>query len=63
MTQLGRLYEKEKIEYGNQKAKEAAKEMAVKMLEEGIDVIKIMKITGLTEEDLLQLQKDETITV
>ena len=63
MTQLGRLYEKEKIEYGNQKAKEAEKEMAVKMLVEGIDIIKIMKITGLTEEDLLQLQKDETITV
>lgn len=37
--------------------------MAAKMLEEGIDIIKIMKITGLTEEDLLQLQKDETITV
>lgn len=59
MTQLGRLYEKEKIEYANQKTKE----MAAKMLEEGIDIIKIMKITGLTEEDLLQLQKDETITV
>lgn len=58
MTQLGRLYEKEKIEYANQKTKE----MAVKMLEEGIDIIKIMKITGLTEEDLLKLQKDESIT-
>lgn len=63
MTQLSMLYEKEKIEYGNQKAKEAAKEMAVKMLEGRIDIIKIMKITGLTEEELLQLQKDETITV
>ena len=63
MTQLSMLYEKEKIEYGNQKAKEAAKERAVKMLEGRIDIIKIMKITGLTEEELLQLQKDETITV
>lgn len=63
MTQLGRLYEKEKIEYGNQKAKEAEEDMAVKMLEEGIDIIKIMKITGLTEEDLIRLQKAETVTV
>ena len=56
---LKEILEKEKIEYANQKTKE----MAAKMLEEGIDIIKIMKITGLTEEDLLQLQKDETITV
>lgn len=57
MTQLGRLYEKEKIEYGNQKTKE----MAVKMLEEGIDIIKIMKITGLTEEDLMRLQNEASL--
>ena len=62
MTQLGRLYEKEKIKYGNQKAKEAKQEMAVKMLEEGIDIIKIMKINCFTEEELLKLQKDESIT-
>ena len=67
MTQLGRLYEKEKIEYANQKAeataKKVTKEMALKMLEEEVDIITIMKVTGLTEEALLQLQKDETITV
>lgn len=63
MTQLGRLYEKEKIEYGNQKAKEAEKEMAVKMLEEGIDIIKIMKVTGLSEEELIKLQKKASVTV
>lgn len=63
MTQLGRLYEKEKIEYGNQKAKEAAKEMAVKMLEEGIDIIKIMKVTGLSEDELIRLQKEASVTV
>ena len=45
MTQLGRLYEKEKIEYGNQKTKE----IAVKMLEEGIDIIN--EITGLQQEE------------
>lgn len=53
MTQLSMLYEKEKIEYANQKTKE----MAVKMLEEGIDIIKIMKITGLTEEELVKFQR------
>lgn len=61
MTQLGRLYEKEKIEYGNQKTKEAEKDMAVKMLEEGIDIIKIMKITGLAEEDLIKLQNEASL--
>ena len=58
MTQLGQLYEKEKIEYGNQKIREMAKSM----LDEGIDFVKIMKVTGLTEDELLRLQ-DEAITV
>lgn len=51
MTQIGQMYEKEKIEYGNQKVRDMAKAM----IEEGIDIIKIMKITGLTEEELLRL--------
>lgn len=66
MTQLGRLYEKEKIEYANQKAKETSiKErarMAKSMLDEDIDMIKIMKITGLTETELLRLQ-EKSLTV
>ncbi len=70
MTQIGQMYEKEKIEYGNQRAKEAAKEaareaakeMARAMLDEDIDTIKIMKITGLTEVELLHLQ-DVAVTV
>ena len=62
MTQIGQMYEKEKIEYGNQRAKEAAKEMARAMLDEDIDTIKIMKITGMTEEELLRLQ-DVAVTV
>lgn len=62
MTQLGQLYEKEKIAYGNQKAKEKTIEMAKSMLDESIDFVKIMKITGLTEAELLRLQ-DESITV
>lgn len=62
MTQLGRLYEKEKIAYGNQKAKEKTMEMAKSMLDEDIDMIKIMKITGLTEAELLRLQ-EKSLTV
>lgn len=66
MTQLGRLYEKEKIEYANQKAKETSikerAKMAKSMLDEDIDMIKIMKITGLTEAELLRLQ-EKSLTV
>lgn len=62
MTQIGQMYEEEKIEYGNQRAREAAREMARAMLDEGIEIVKIMKITGLTEEELLRLQ-DVAVTV
>lgn len=60
MTQLGQLYEKEKIEYGNQKVRENSikerTEMALKMLNRGIDIIDIMAVTELTEAELLRLQ-------
>lgn len=66
MTQFSQLYEKEKIEYSNQKVRENSvklkKEMAKSMLDEDIDFIKVMKITGLTEEELLGIQ-NETVTV
>lgn len=58
MTQIGQMYEEEKIEYGNQKVRD----MARAMLDEGIEIVKIMKITGLTEEELLRLQ-DASVTV
>ncbi len=50
MTQISQMYEKEKIEYGNQKVREMAKAM----LDEDIDIVKVMRITGLAEE-LLRL--------
>ena len=56
MTQIGQMYEKEKIEFANQKVKEMSKVMARAMLDEGIDIVKTMKITGLTEDELLHLQ-------
>lgn len=66
MTQLGQLYEKEKIEYANRKVRENSikerSEMAKSLLDDGVDLIKIMKATGLTEDELLHLQ-DEAVTV
>ena len=62
MTQLGQLYEKEKIEYTNQKVREKAIEIAKSLLEDGTEIVKIMKATGLTEEELLSLQ-NELLTV
>ena len=62
MTQLGQLYEKEKIEYGNQKAREKVVEIAKSLLEDGTEIVKIMRATGLTEEELLNLQ-NELLTV
>lgn len=63
MTQLGQLYEKEKIEYANMKTREIAlkktKEMALKMLERNINIVDIMEVTGLTEEEILHLQNVE----
>ena len=58
MTQISQMYEKEKIEYGNQKVREVARAMLV----EGIDIVKVMKITGLTEDELLRL-RDTAVTV
>ena len=66
MTQLGQLYEKEKIEYANNKVRETSMKertrMAKSMLDEDIEFVKIMKVTGLTEEELLRLQ-DENVLI
>jgi len=50
------MYEKEKIEFANQKVKDTVRDIARAMLDEGIDIVKVMKITGLTEEELLRFQ-------
>lgn len=62
MTQLGQLYEKEKIEYANQKVRENVLKRARFLLAEGSDAIKIMITFGLTEEEVLSLQ-NEKVTV
>lgn len=61
MTQLGKMYEKEKIEYGNQRAKEKTLEINKSMLKRNIDIVDIMEVTGLTEEELLHLQEETVI--
>ena len=53
---------RKKIEYGNQKAREKVIEIAKSLLEDGTEIVKIMKATGLTEEELLNLQ-NELLTV
>ena len=58
MTQLGQMYEKQKIEYANKKTRE----MALKMLKRNIDIVDIMEVTGMTEAEILRLQ-DEAVTV
>lgn len=62
MTQLGQMYEKEKIEYANRKVRENSikerTEMAKSMLKRNIDIVDIMEITELTEDELLRLQEN-----
>jgi hypothetical protein len=56
MTKVGRLFEEEKLEAINEKMFEVAK----KMLEENMDILTIMKITGLNKASILKL-KDEPV--
>lgn len=39
-----------------------SKEMTIRMLEENIDIFKIMKITVFTEEELRQIQDEKFVT-
>lgn len=65
MTKLGQLYEKEKIEYGNERAKKAALmekyTIAQNLLDQGLDIVDIMKATGLTEAEILSLKTKKII--
>ena len=62
MTQIGQMYEEEKIEYGNQRALKEKIRITKILLQEGVDTVMIMKATGFTEEELLRLQ-DENASV
>lgn len=58
MTKVAKLFEEEKIEYG----KQIEREMAVKMLKNGIPADTVLRIvTVLTKEDLAGLQNTELL--
>lgn len=61
MTRLGQLYEKEKIEYGNERARKVNLETAKKMLDKEMDIIDIMEITGLSEAEILSLKTKQIV--
>ena len=62
MTKIGRLYEEEKIDFANKEVSKAKLEDKValvkKMLAEREDIIKIMKYTELTKDEILRIQED-----
>ena len=53
---------KRRLNMLTKKNRELTLEMAKSLLDDGVDLIKIMKATGLTENELLRLQ-DEAVTV
>lgn len=59
MTKIGQLFEKEKIEYGNQRVVDIAR----KLIQEDADPVLIMKVTGFTEEQLEALREEILETV
>ena len=52
MTKIDRIIEGEKLEYANERERQRAR----KLLEEGIDVITIMKTTGLDKANVEELK-------
>ena len=60
MTKYSLLHEKEKVEYGNERAKKAALvekySIAQNLLNIGLDIVDIMEATGLTETEILSLK-------
>ena len=62
MTQVARLYEEEKIEYGNQIATDVSikktREIAKNFIEMGVDNLIVMKATGLTRAEIDRLRSE-----
>ena len=56
MTKVGRLFEEEKIEYAKEKLNERNYEIAKTLLSENVDILTIMKSTGLSKKDILKLK-------
>ena len=53
MTQVGRLFEEEKLEYAKEKMIEAAKVL----LEDNVDISTIMKSTGLSKAEIKKIEQ------
>lgn len=60
MTKVARLFEEEKIEYANENLNERMIEVAKTLLEDDVDIISIMKSTGLSKAKILEL-KDSSV--
>ena len=62
ITKVARLFEEEKIEYANEKVNERMIENVKTLLEEKVDILIIMKTTGLSKTAILELKEsfDET---
>jgi len=62
MTKVARLFEEEKIEYANEYANEKLNaeriEIAKTLLEENVDILIIMKSTGLSKANILKLKNN-----
>ena len=54
MTKVARLFEEEKVEYVNNKINEIAKNL----LEENVDILIIMRATGLSKAEILKLKEN-----
>ena len=57
MTKVSQLYEEEKIEAVNEAVQKIKFEIAKKMLDNGANIILVMKSTGLTRAEIDQLYK------
>jgi hypothetical protein len=61
MIKIEKIFEKEKLEYANERLNEYQRESSIRtakvLLSEGIDIIPIMKVTGLSEREIMNLQE------
>lgn len=57
MTKVFQILEEEKQEAINKAVDKAEKEIVGKMLQENVDMILIMKVTGLTKEEIEEIRK------
>ena len=62
MTKVARLFEEEKIEAINEKLSERMVEVAKTLLEDDVDILTIMKSTGLSKANILKLKDSSTET-